>query len=113
MSATSYKENNAGFAAVEAVLLVVIVAIIGGVGAYVAQQKHTADITLNSSSSKTVPAKTPVAAGTTTSIDQLMQQDALAETNIDMAADSQAQQNATSSNSAVTNVGGSYDETSL
>ena len=107
------KDNTAGFAAVEAVLLVVILAIIGGVGTYVAQQKHTADSTLASSNSKSVPARTPVTPGSATSIDQLTQKDAQAEANIDKSADSQAQQNAISSNSAVTNVGGSYDETNL
>jgi len=107
------KDNNAGFAAVEAVLLVVILAIIGGVGAYVAQQKHAADATLTSASAKATQVKTPVTAGTTASIDQLTRQDAQTEANIDKSADSQTQQNATSSNSAVTNVGGAYNETNL
>lgn len=110
MKASSSKGRAQGFAVVETLLILVIIAGIVGIGAYVLRQKNNANSTLSSS---TAPAVTSAPAGTTAAIDQLTQQDAQAETSVDSAADAAAQQAATSANSAVSNVGGAYNETSL
>lgn len=107
------KDNSAGFAAVEAVLIVVIIAVIGGVGAYVLKQNNAANHSLSSASHADNTAAIPVSAGTTASIDQLTQLDAQSETDAYTAGDTQTQTNTSDANSAVTNVGGAYDETSL
>lgn len=108
MKTITQTNKSAGFAIMEGLLILVIVAAIAGVGAYVLHQKHNADATLSSASS--TPAQTIAPAGTTASIDQLTQQDAQTEASVDNNSDSQTQQNASSANTSISNVGGAYNE---
>lgn len=104
------RTDQKGFSMVEAVLVVVIVAAIAGVGLYVMKQKQQTNKTVSSNSAAT-HANPPQ--GTSASVDQLTQQDAQTEAGVDHAADNQTGQDATSANSAVSNLGGAYNETSL
>ena len=106
---TPLSKSTAGFAALEALLVVVVVAAIVGLGVYVMHQKDTADKNLNS----TATSKTAAPAGTAAAIDQITQQDAQTEANVDKNNDNSVQQAAGSDNTAVNNVGGAYDENSL
>jgi uncharacterized protein HemX len=103
-----YKNKQAGFAVVEALLLIVIVAAVVGVAAFVMHQKHRADQTLTSTNTSAGNAPT----GTTASVDQLTQQDAKTEASIDNSADASYQQAATSPNGSLGNLGGAYNEAS-
>ena len=96
-----------GFALVEGLLLLVIVAAIIGVGVFVTRQKHSAEKLLSSSNTTAQSTASP---GTTAHIDQLTQQDAKDEANVDSANDGSTQLDATSANSVVSNVGGAYNE---
>lgn len=112
MKVSPREDRSAGFAVVEALLILVILAAIVGVGAYVVRQKHNANSTLGSGTGgNSTSTKAP--AGTTTSIDQLTQQDAQTEAGVDAAADNSTQQTSTSANGAASNVGGAYNETNL
>jgi uncharacterized protein HemX len=111
MKLASQKDKSAGFALVETVLIVVILAAIVGVGVYIMRQKQNTNSTLSSTSNGTLQAKSLT--GTTANISQLTQQDAQTEASVDSSADSQTQQDATSANGAVNNVGGAYNETNL
>ena len=107
---TRLQKSQQGFSAVETVLVVVILAAIVGVGYYVWHQgQSSTTLSDNGNSSKTTKAP----AGTSASIDQLTTQDAQTETAADNAADGQTSQNATSANTALTNVGGAYNESNL
>lgn len=107
MNQTLKLGKRAGFTAIELLLMIAVVAIIGGV-VYVYLVK-----TNTSTSSNTPPVSASqaviVPAGTTSSITQLVEQDATAEMGVDKSADSQTQQNADSANSAASNIGGVYD----
>src|SRR5579884_1576898 len=104
----------AGFAVVEALLIIIIIAAVAGVGLYVMHQKNQANKTLNTTTAATTGSTSPTpAAGTTSSIDQLTKQDSQSETNIDNGADGQVQSNLTGANSDSSNVGGAYNESNL
>jgi len=106
------KNNQSGFSAVEAVLVVVIIAAIAGVGYYVMRQKQTANDNLSGATSTTKQAAvTPT--GTTANIDQLTQQDSQTEFGVDNSVDNQMGQDAASANTTVNNVGGAYNEANL
>jgi len=114
MNSNKIEVRSTGFAIIEALLIMVIVVSVVVVGAYVLHQKHKADNTLSKASTITSTTSTePKANGTTASVNQLTQQDAQTEAGADNAADSQAQQASTSSNSAVSNAGGAYNENNL
>jgi uncharacterized protein (UPF0333 family) len=106
MGVQGYKDKQGGFAALEAVLILVVVLAIAGVGYYVLHSKNTADKTLSSTS--TTGGNAPQ--GTSASVDQITSQDAKTETSVDNNADSSTQQDATSSNAAVSSLGGAYNE---
>lgn len=106
---TSLRKRQEGFSAVEIVLVLVIVAAVVGVGYYVWHQGQSNQLSNNSST----PATTKAPAGTSASIDQITTQDAQTETAVDNGADKQTGQNATSADTALNNVGGAYNETSL
>lgn len=107
MKGSSPQDKAAGFALVETVLVLIILAAIVGVGLYVARQKSNVNGTLNNSGSSTAA---KAQAGTTASINQLTQQDAQTEASVDNSADNGTQQASTSANGAVSNVGGAYNE---
>ncbi|HEX4774307.1 MAG TPA: hypothetical protein VH234_02220, partial [Candidatus Saccharimonadales bacterium] len=68
MGVKIHKNKQGGFAMMELLLLLVIVAAIVGVGLYVVHQKSNSDNTLSSTTSNTT-AKSP--SGTTASVQQL------------------------------------------
>lgn len=106
----SFKEDRSnGFSFIEAALVIVALVIVGAVG-YLFYHNSTKKpvSTAQSSVSQVV---TP--AGTTASIAQLAQQGADTEANIDSSSDNQTEQNAVSSDSAVSNVGSAYNENNL
>ena len=115
MRLSSRKLETAGFSAIEGLLITIAIAAIVGVGGYVLHQKKIANGNLSSTSNGSATTQTtaqPVT-GTTANLDQLTQQDGQTEAGVDSSADGQTSQNATSSNDAINNVGGSYDETTL
>ena len=101
------KGKQGGFALLELVLLLVIVAAIVGVGLYVVNQKSTSDNTLSGTGSG---ATAKPAQGTTASVEQLTEQDANTEAGVDKSADGSTQQTATSADSSVNSLGGAYNE---
>lgn len=110
MKLSKQEDKSAGFALIEMVLILVILTAIVGVGVYVMRQKQNANSTLSSNGSAL---RTKAQPGTAASIEQLTAQDAQTEAGVDSSADNQTQQDATSANTAVSNVGGAYDEASL
>lgn len=120
MSHRTNKAIEAGFVMFEAVLVVVVVAVIVGVGYYVIHNHRTTttpvanSTTSNSNSSTPNLSNQPTAPlGTTTSIDQITEQDEQSEAGIDNGADSVAQQQAVSPNSAISNLGGAFNASTL
>lgn len=113
MKIKSSRQDQSGFAIVEAVLILVVIAAIAGVGYYVVNQNKQASKTLNSTASNSGANTQPAAPGTTASIDQLTSANASAETSADNSADSQIQSNLNSTNSASNSVGGAYNENNL
>lgn len=111
MKTSSKQDKSAGFAVVETLLVLVILAAIVGVGMYVVRQRNNANSTLSGNGIAPTSVKAP--AGTTASVSQLTQQDAQTEAGADSSADSSVQQNSTSANGAANNVGGAYNETNL
>lgn len=99
-----------GFAIVETALIIVIIAVIVGVGYWVVKQRNKNN--LNSSSSMSNTSKITAAAGTTASIDQLTQSDSKAEAAIDQKYEASEQSAVTSTNTALNNLGGAYNESS-
>lgn len=112
MKKSIQNKSLAGFAAVEAVLIVVVVAAFIGVGGYVLKQNHNVSSTISSTPDISL-SKSIAPSGSAASLDQSAQLDAQTETNVDNSADGQTQQNAVGTDSAIINVGGSYDENTL
>ncbi|HSX53301.1 MAG TPA: prepilin-type N-terminal cleavage/methylation domain-containing protein [Patescibacteria group bacterium] len=99
-----------GFAMVEALLVIIIIGLVVGVGYWVATQRNST----KSPTSSAIPAGQAAApVGTAAAIDTLTQQDAQSETAIYTKGDTTDQSNAQSTNSALTNLGGAYNETNL
>ncbi len=105
------QDRSAGFAVVEGVLIVLIIAAIVGVGAFVMHQKNKADSTLSSTTTSATTLSTP--AGTSSSIDKLTIQEAQAETGIDNSTDTNLQQSASSDDASVNTLEGANDEERL
>ena len=104
MSEEKTEHNN--FKLIEAVLLVIAVALIGAVYAYIVHERNSSNNLFSTSSlSPTAPP------GTTASIEQITLQDGANEANIEDTHDSAYAQATTSSNAAVTKVGNAYNET--
>lgn len=110
------QEGSNGFAVVEAILILVIVAGVLGAGAYVYSKHHKANTTANAANAATTTTASSQAEplnGTTNSVQQLMQQEVQSETSADSSVDAQNMQTVTNVNSAATNVGGAYNENTL
>jgi competence protein ComGC len=111
------RDDNNGFAVVEALLILIIIAAVVGVGAYVVRQKNQATKTVSSgaptSAVTTTGSTSQPSQGTSASIDQLTQMDAKSEASVNTAADSQIQSYVNDTNSAASSVGGSYNENNL
>lgn len=104
-------DPRSGFALLGILLILVVIAAAGAIGAYVWQHRaNTATQNNTASTTGTVPT---AAAGTTAHVLQLTQSDAQDESKIDSGADTQAQQDAQSANAAQSNVGGAYNETTF
>jgi hypothetical protein len=105
------KEPAHGFAAVESLLVLIIIGMVVGVGYWVITQRNTTPTSsnaTNNSSAITRPVKDST--GTISSIDQLTSVDSQSEANISNANDSSEQSTAQSSSSSAANVGGAYNE---
>lgn len=115
MGTINKQEGTSGFAVVEAVLVLVIVAGVLGAGAYVYSKHHKASTTATTSNTATTTASSQAVPlnGTTNSVQQLMQQEVQSEASADNSADAQNMQTVTNVNSAATNVGGAYNENAL
>lgn len=107
-SPSQSKGVSTGFGAIGIVIAAAVVLIIGALG-YVFYQR------MNQQPATTTAANTAVTAqpGTADSIDQLTQQDAATEANVDSSADTEATQDSTSADSTVNTVGSAYDENSF
>ena len=106
------KNKDAGFSAIELLLVIVVIALLVGLGYIFYQRKHKAasvSATTNVVKSQTVAPAT----GTTSSIDTLTKQDASSESSIDQKHTDSEGTTAQSANPAAANVGGAYNESSL
>lgn len=101
------ENHSAGVAVVEAAAAMLILAVLVAGSVYVINHQPTG------ANTSTTTSATTAQPGTTASIDQLTQNDAQVEQQADTNADTQAQQDALSANSAATNVGGAYNESTL
>jgi type II secretory pathway pseudopilin PulG len=97
-----------GFAVLEMILIVTIIAIVAVVGGWVYKQRTK---TVNSSSTPAY-SKAAIKTGTVDGVDQLTQQDAASETTIDSNHQGSEQASAQSTNSAQKDIGGAYNESS-
>lgn len=104
MNARSSRDNSSGTALVEVAVAALVLAVLIAGGVYVMNHRAAAPSTNTA---------TAVQPGTTASIDQLTQSDAKSEQQIYSNASTQAQQDALSANTAASNVGGAYDESTL
>jgi len=101
----------AGFAAIETVLVLIIIGIIAGVGYWVVTQRNnTTASTTSTNTPVTVIGQVTAKAGTLSAIDQLTTLDSQSEANIDTKYDSVDQTSAQSANTAASNIGGAYNE---
>jgi uncharacterized protein (DUF927 family) len=104
------KDNSAGMALVEAAVAVLVLAVIVAGSIYVINHRPADASTTASTTTTNTTSSQP---GTTASIDQLTQNDAQSEQQSATAGDAQTQQDALSANSAASNVGGAYDESTF
>jgi len=107
-----YKSDRkqAGVAVFEVLAVVVVLALVVGAGMYVAHKHKTpSQAASNTSNSQTVTTKP----GTTANVDQLVEQAASSEQTSASSYDTQYQQAATSSDSAMSNMGGAYNDSSF
>lgn len=105
-------DPRSGFALLGMLLILVVIVAAGAIGVYVWQHRTNTTTQNNTTASTTGTAPT-AAAGTTAHVLQLTQSDAQDESKIDSGADAQAQQDAQSANTAQSNVGGAYNETTF
>lgn len=113
MNVTNKLRKDAGFAAIEGVLILVILAAVVGTGVYVLKQKNSANKSLSSNTTTQNVDAAQTAASPTASLDKLTQQESISEAGFDTAGDSQTEQATTTVTSADSNVGGSVDESTL
>lgn len=107
MSVKLNRDTSSGTALVEVAVAVLVLAVIVAAGVYV--MNHRAASNPDTSTNTTAAAQP----GTTASIDQLTQSDAIREQQVYSSAAAQAQQDALSANTAASNVGGAYNESTL
>mgnify|MGYP001796911860 CR=1 FL=1 len=103
------KKRQQGFAALEAILIVIIIAAIAGVGGWVYTQKTKTSSTVATPTASIAPTKL----GTTDAIEQLTKQEGASEASIDTKHESDEQTTSQSANPAQKDLGGAYDETTL
>jgi cytoskeletal protein RodZ len=104
------RQGQGGFAMLELVVLVILVLALAGVGLYIAHKRHATTPMAATSNGQTTAAAKP---GTTSSVDQITTQAAASEQNSVDSYDTEYQQAATSDNSAMSNLGGAYNESTL
>lgn len=104
-------KKEAGFSAIEFLLVVVVIGLLAGLGFmfYKRQHKSVTPSSVTVSKTQTVAPT----AGTAASIDSLTSQDAASESSIDQKHTSSESTTAQSSNAAAANLGGAYNESSL
>ncbi len=111
-------KDSLGFAIAEIFLSIMIIAAVAGLTVIYftkLNQSTTANTNTNSDTRSSSQPLTQITApnGTTDNINQLLQQALEAEKNIDTSVDTSILNNANSSNSAITNIGGAYDASNL
>lgn len=106
MRSTS-RNTVAGMATVELAVIVVVFIALVTIGAYVVQNRQNASNMLSGSTTSEPKL------GTTAAIEKTAADDATTESRADTSADTSAQQNALSANATISNVGGTYDESTL
>ncbi len=99
-----------GFSGIEALIIVVIVGVLGGVGYWVYSQNHKKTPISSSIQTSTPTIKLD---GTTQSVDNLTNQDANMEASIDGKYENTEQSTARAANQAAQNIGGAYDESTF
>ncbi|MEI7918194.1 MAG: hypothetical protein WCH58_02320 [Candidatus Saccharibacteria bacterium] len=108
------KKGSAGFAIIEVFLGLLIVVVIAGLTILYFTQQNKIAATVNTiPDTPTVLTQITAPSGTTDNINQILQQALESEKNIDTSIDSSILDNATSTNSAITNIGGAYDASNL
>jgi hypothetical protein len=108
---TRSRIDQKGFGVIEVLLLVVVIGAVAGIGVYVVSQKHhTSALLSKTNATSAVSTAAAPSAGTSASIDQLTEQETQTEVVADHSGDSQTTQDATSANTAASNVGSAYNE---
>ena len=114
--------NESGFAVIESVLILIIIAAVIGVGGYVIKQRSSVKVASESSTSSTKTLVSNVAASTSTvaklavvnstssDITKLISDESNVETNLYKSNDSATLNSINDSNAAATNEGGAYNE---
>ena len=99
-----HKSNQKGIAGIEALLFIILLAAVIGVGFWVVKQRSNARGT--NGAKATTSGVNPAKAGTTAGIDDLTKAEGDSETAIDQKNESSEQSKATSTNTAQQNIGG-------
>ncbi len=117
------KKSIAGFALIEIFLSILIVVVIAGLTVIYFTKMNESTLLVkksdsNSNNGVSESSSQPLTqitapSGTTDNINQLLQQALEAEKNIDSSIDASILDNATSPDSAITNIGGAYDASNL
>jgi len=113
MQTEKIPDRQHGAAAFEVLAAIVVLVLIAGAGAYVVHRDHNSSKTTNLGTLSSDGQATAAKPGTTSYIDEVTQQAAATEQNTDNSYDSQYQQAATSANTAMSNLGGAYNESTL
>ncbi|HVS58756.1 MAG TPA: hypothetical protein VHD60_03385 [Candidatus Saccharimonadales bacterium] len=112
---TKKASYQAGFAFIEALLVLVVIGLLVGVGLYVAKQRQNVNSLSASTLGTSQDQKTKVTAkpGTAANVTELVEQSAQDEASISSQNDNAETQAALSANTAASNLGGAYDESTL
>lgn len=130
MNISIRKHQDSGFAAVEALLILIIIGAVVGIGSYVVNQKNgvkasiesnTATSSQTSAVKTTVPtvatvstaSKLSVVNSTTSDISNLISSESDTEANLDRLSDAETLTNISDSNNAASNLVGAYNENDL
>lgn len=119
------KMNGSGFAVLEAVLILVIIGAITGIGSYVLKQNNTKS-SIDTSISTNEPTAENIAATATVNtsklsainstvedISSILEQDFKDEVDVDVSSDDDVEANSLSSNNEASDIGDAYNENEL
>ena len=111
-----FKRSEDGFGAVEGLLVIVLIVIIAGAGILVFKNRKTADSLPQSENAVTTASSQVVDAkkiGTTDGVEQDNSNETAGEDSINASHTNSDQQNVASANSAASNIGGAYNESTF